>query len=282
MESKLHEWIREMWNQKRNIANQERKTSDQTLTQLQDFQNVRSVQKIGYTGDKSSWAAVKAILDRSFFPQVQTITVQQQKKIDKIVKLRSAVLASQDDDTYRFALKVLLETADYDTFLTHVRDRQPKRSKQKLLTMSNITDVRNKETMGDLLACEKFYVFHAIRGHVTTGVELPQEVFEICRALDTNDNVLHRVLIMFAIYGPPPRNEAQKEKRLSERQRLELLMRLRHYYDPIPTNSSIFVDEYKCTILCRPETLLKISVSTCRDPEEFRYVVQMLLQPRPL
>jgi len=243
---------------------------------------VRSVQKIGYTGDKSSWAAVKAILDRSFFPQVQTITVQQQKKIDKIVKLRSEVLASPDESTYRFALKVLLETADYDTFLTCVHNRQPSGPfTPPLLNINNITDVRNKN-MDTLFACEKFYTFHAIRGHVTTGVELPQEVFEICRALDTTDNVLHRVLIMFAIYGPPPRNEAQKEKRLSERQRLELLMRLRHYYDPIPTNSSIFVDEYQCTILCRPETLLKISVSTCKDPEEFRYVVQMLLQPWPL
>lgn len=263
-----------MWNQKRNKTYHEQKTSDQTLTQLQKFQQMRSVQKIDYTGDKSSWTTVKAILDRSFFPRVQIVTVKQQKKIDRIKQLRDKVLASQDENTYRFALKVLLETADYDTFLTYVSNRQPSEPfTPPVLNINNITDVRNKD-MGALLACEKFYTFHAIRGHVTTGIELPQEVFEMCRTLDTSDNVLHRVLIMFAIYGI--------DTRLSERRRLELLMRLRDCYHPIATNPSIFVDESNCTIVCRPETQPKISVSAREDPEEFRYVVQMLLQPRPL
>ena len=215
---------------------------------------------------------------------MKNITPKQQQKNNEIDNLRELLLATPNakENTYRIALKVLLESADYTSFLN--KPREPEPFLPAMQNTSKLIDNRTNKKMAYKLMSEKTYIYYALRGHVTTGRDLPTEVIEKCKRLDdmNPDNVLQRVLIMFAIYGPPPRSNAKIKSPLSEQRRLELLMRIRHYYAPIPTNPSIFVDESNCTIACKLEAQSKISVSTCKDPEEFRYVVQMLLQPRPL
>lgn len=280
MDSKLEQWIRLIWNQKRTTTEQERKTSDQSVDVLLDFQASRSRgEEKSYEGPKD-WNIIKANLDRYFFPEVQNLTPKQNNRMNQIEQLRVEILKTPGESrTYRIALKVLLETADYEYFLESVRNNSPESNKNEFKSMSKLVDARANPFQN-----EKPYIYYALRGCATTGRDLPLDVIKTCKRLDDvyPDTVLRRVVIMYGIYGPPSRKNTIIKSPLTEQRRLELLMRLRQCYDPIPTNPSIFVDESDCTIACKLETRPKISISTCKDPEEFRYVVQMLLQPRPL
>ena len=55
------------------------------------------------------------------------------------------------------------------------------------------------------------------------------------------------------------------------------------YYGPFRRTVLLYLlMNIKCEITCKPGVFDKISVSAREDPEEFRYVVRMFFQPRPL
>lgn len=291
MESKFQEWITLLTRRRFNNADQDRRTSEIYTANI-SLQELLDIQEHPETYNKQyKWNVIKAFLDRHYFSNARLSTTGQPNVVDPINKARDEVLALRDNgnydkDVYRIALKILLETGDYNTFL-HQIEKEPaiqslteRRVAPQRIIISKLTD--NRTEWRNRTNAEKSYIYYAIRGHVVTKNHIPERVIAYCEQLDGQPNSVWRTLMMFSIYGPPPRSNQILTQELSEVKRLELLLRLRRYYGPIPTNGAIFVDESKCEITCKLGVFDKLTVSTCRDPEEFRYVVRMFFQLRPV
>ena len=291
MESKFQEWINRLTRRGFNNADQDRRTSEIYTANI-SLQELLDVQKHPETYNKQyKWNVIKAFLDRHYFSNARLSTTGQPNVVDPINKARDEVLALRDNDNYdkdvyRIALKILLETGDYDTFLHQIGKEldiqwlKEDRFVPLVIKISKLTDRRT--SWQNRTNAEKSYIYYAIRGHVVTKNYIPDAVIEFCNELDGQHNSVWRMLMMFSIYGSPPRKNQILTHELSEVERLELLLRLRRYYRPVQTFGTIFVDETKCEITWKLGTLNKLTISTCRDPEEFRYVVQMFFQPRPV
>ena len=291
MESEFQEWIRLLTRRRFNNADQDRRTSEIYTANI-SLQELLYIQKHPETyNNQYNWNVVKAFLDRNYFSNEQLSTTGQTYVVDSINNARDKVLAlrdsdSYDEDVYRIALKILLETGDYNTFLYQIQkeqDIQPLKERRVVpgtIKISKLSD--NRTSWANRTLAEKSYIYYAIRGHVVTKNHIPDAVIAYCKQLDGQPNSVWRMLMMFSIYGPPHRSNQILTHELSEVKRLELLLRLRRYYGPIPTNGAIFVDETNCKITWKLGTLNKLTISTCSDPEEFRYVVRMFFQPRPV